>query len=154
KKPCSPTPARGLELCLSTSSRSAEARRSRRLQGRGRQKETWAMSKGCNSIACVLGCLVAALAWIVPSRADPAADFYRRKSVRWRGGFGPGGGYHFYPRLVAAHLGRHVPGNPTMIVENMPGASSLKAADYVYNQTNGDGTVIGLFLNNFVLAKL
>ena len=112
------------------------------------------MSKGRCSIAYMIGCLVAALAWIVPSQADPVADFYRGKSVRVVVGFGTGGGYDLYARLVAAHLGRHVPGNPTMFVENMPGASSLKAADYVYNQTNGDGTVIGLFLNNFVLAKL
>lgn len=112
------------------------------------------MSKRCKLIVCLLGYLVAFFIGIAPSQADSVADFYRGKSVRIVVGFGTGGGYDLYARLVAAHLGQHIPGKPSVIVENMPGASSLKAADYVYNQTNSEGTVIGLFLNNFALAKL
>ena len=112
------------------------------------------MSKRSNLIAGMLASLLAAGIGTASSHADPVADFYRGKSVRIIVGFGSGGGYDLYARFVAAHLGRHIPGNPSVIVENMPGASSLKAADYVYNVTNKDGTNIGLFLNNFVLAKL
>jgi tripartite-type tricarboxylate transporter receptor subunit TctC len=112
------------------------------------------MLKRWKVMVSLLGYLVAAVIGTAPAQADSAADFYRGKLVRIVVGFGTGGGYDLYGRLVSAHLGRHIPGNPSVIVENMPGASSLKAADYLYNQTNRDGTVIGLFLNNFVLAKL
>lgn len=112
------------------------------------------MSKRYKLFVGLFACFIAACAGAASVRADSVADFYRDKQVRIVVGFGTGGGYDLYARLVAAYLGRHIPGSPTVIVENMPGASSLKAATYVYNLTNNDGTVIGLFLNNFALAKL
>ncbi len=112
------------------------------------------MSKLCSSIMKSLAALIFLWSSTASSLADPVADFYRGKTVRVIVGFGSGGAYDFYGRLVAAQLGKFVPGNPSVIVENMPGASSLKAAEYVYNRTDKDGTVIGLFLNNFALAKL
>jgi len=112
------------------------------------------MPKYGRLITSVLAGLLAVCAATAPSHADSAADFYRGKTVRIVVGFGTGGAYDLYARLVAMYLGRHIPGNPDVIVENMPGASSLKAADYVYNVASKDSTVVGLFLNNFVLAKL
>jgi len=97
---------------------------------------------------------VTAYAEIAPAHAGSVADFYQGNTVRIVVGFGAGGGYDLYARLVAEHLGQDIPGHPAVIVENMPGAGSLKAANYVYNAAARDGTVIGLFLNNFVLAKL
>jgi tripartite-type tricarboxylate transporter receptor subunit TctC len=112
------------------------------------------LSKRCRIIVGLLSVLFAACAGSATGFASSAADFYRGKTVRIIVGFGAGGGYDIYARLIGMHLGRYIPGNPDVIVENMPGASSLKAADYVYNVGGKDGTVIGLFLNNFVLAKL
>jgi tripartite-type tricarboxylate transporter receptor subunit TctC len=72
----------------------------------------------------------------------PAAEFYRGKTVRIIVGFSAGG-FDIYTRLIARHLGRHIPGAPTVIVENMPGAGTVIAANHVYNAAPKDGTVIG-----------
>jgi len=76
-------------------------------------------------------------------RADPVADFYRGKTIRVIIGYGPGGGYDIYGRLAAEFLGRHVPGNPTIVAVNMPGGGSLKAIEYLYNVAPRDGTHLG-----------
>ena len=61
-----------------------------------------------------------------PAAAQDPAAFYRGKSVRMVVGFSPGGGYDIYARALARHFGRHIPGNPIVVVQNMPGAASLK----------------------------
>src|SRR5688572_14539499 len=66
------------------------------------------------------------------AQADPIADFYRGKTLRVIIGYGAGGGYDIYGRLAAEFLGRHIPGNPTIVAVNMPGGSSLKAVEYLY----------------------
>jgi tripartite-type tricarboxylate transporter receptor subunit TctC len=71
-----------------------------------------------------------------------AARFYRGKTIDIVVGFGPGGGYDLYARLLASHLGSHIPGDPNVVVENMPGAGGVRAADYVYATAPKDGTVI------------
>src|SRR5580692_9275211 len=71
--------------------------------------------------------LVALLVCCVGVRADPIADFYRGKNIRMLVGYGPGGGYDLYARLVAEFLPRHLAGNPTIVTENMPGAGSVVA---------------------------
>jgi tripartite-type tricarboxylate transporter receptor subunit TctC len=71
-----------------------------------------------------------------------AEDFYAGKTISIVVGFGPGGGYDLYARLVATTLGQHIPGNPKVIVQNMDGAGSVRAANYVYVQAPKDGTVI------------
>ena len=76
-------------------------------------------------------------------RADPVADFYRGKTIRVIIGYGPGGGYDIYGRLAAEFLGRHIPGNPTIVPVNMPGGGSLKATEYLYNVAPRDGTHLG-----------
>ena len=76
--------------------------------------------------------------------ADSVADFYKSKVVTITVGYGPGGGYDLYARLVARHLGKHIPGAPQVIVQNMPGAGSLLAANYIYSSAPADGTAIAI----------
>ena len=76
-------------------------------------------------------------------QAEPVADFYRGKTIRMIIGYGPGGGYDIYGRLAAEFLGRHIPGNPTIVAVNMPGGGSLKAIDYLYQVAPQDGTHLG-----------
>jgi tripartite-type tricarboxylate transporter receptor subunit TctC len=82
------------------------------------------------------------------------ADFYRGKAVTIVVGFAPGGGYDISARLVAKHMGKHIPGNPNVIVENRPGAGSLVAANLVYKGLRPDGTNIVTFNSQMVLQQL
>ncbi|HLQ91422.1 MAG TPA: hypothetical protein VK148_15455, partial [Xanthobacteraceae bacterium] len=86
--------------------------------------------------------LVTGLAW--PAHAQTVADFYKDRPVTLITGYSPGGGFDLYTRVVANHLGRHIPGNPRIIVQNMPGAGSTRAAGHLYNIAPKDGTVIAL----------
>lgn len=90
-------------------------------------------------------CLAAALQLAPASLAfaQSPADFYKGKTVELYIGYSPGGGYDVYGRLLARHIGRHIPGNPTVIVKNMPGAGSLTLANWLYNVGPKDGTVLG-----------
>jgi tripartite-type tricarboxylate transporter receptor subunit TctC len=88
------------------------------------------------------------------AHADDVADFYKGKQVNLVVGYGPGGGYDIYARLLARHLGRFIPGNPNVIVQNMPGAGSLRAVNYLYKIAPKDGTVIGMFSRNMPLIGL
>jgi tripartite-type tricarboxylate transporter receptor subunit TctC len=81
------------------------------------------------------------------------ADFYRGKTVRVVIGFGAGGVVDVYSRTIASHLGAHIPGNPTVIVENRGGAGSLTAANSVYKSEPKDGTVVGAFTLGVVLLQ-
>lgn len=76
--------------------------------------------------------------------ADEEADFYRGKSIRVVVGGGAGDSFDLYARLVSRHIGGHLPGKPTIVVQNMPGAGSLTAFGYVLNAAPRDGTVIGM----------
>ena len=80
--------------------------------------------------------------------------FYRDKVLRIIVGFPPGGGYDTYSRLIARQLGRHIPGNPTIVVENMSGASSLIAANHMYRAARPDGLTIGHFIGGLFLQQL
>ena len=80
-----------------------------------------------------------------PSGAQPAADFYRGKTVKFVVGSNTGGSYDTYSRLLAQFMGRHIPGNPNLVVENMPGASGTKSAHYLAEIAPKDGSVIGMF---------
>ncbi|MFM1815323.1 MAG: hypothetical protein RLZ98_2018 [Pseudomonadota bacterium] len=77
--------------------------------------------------------------------AEPVADFYKGKQVKIVVGYGAGGGYDVYARMLSRHFGRHISGTPTIIVQNMPGAASLVSANYLYNKAPRDGTVIATF---------
>lgn len=103
--------------------------------------------------------LAAALAfWIGPASAQsPAAppdDFYKGKTVQMLIGFQAGTGYDTYARTLARHLGRHLPGNPTIVPQNMTGAGGLVAANHLYNLAPKDGTVIGIFNRSTILDPL
>jgi tripartite-type tricarboxylate transporter receptor subunit TctC len=82
------------------------------------------------------------------------ADFYRGKTMRIIVGASAGGGYDTYSRVIARHMGKYIPGNPTVIVENMPGASFALAANHVYGPAPKDGTVIGNISGWLVLDQL
>jgi len=83
-----------------------------------------------------------------------AADFYRGKIVRIVVGFPPGGGADVYSRLIARHLGRLIPGNPTLAVSNMPGAGSIIAGNHIFNSGAKDGTEIGMLNGAAILEQL
>ena len=80
-----------------------------------------------------------------PPAAGSQDEFYRGKTVTIVVGSGAGGGFDTTARLVSRHIGRHIPGAPTVIVQNMPGGGGLVAANHVFNAASKDGTVIGLF---------
>ena len=80
-----------------------------------------------------------------PAQADAVADFYKGKSINVVVGYGPGGGYDVYMRLLARHMPRFIPGNPNIVVQNMPGAGSVRAANHVANVAPRDGTALGVF---------
>src|SRR5437870_933212 len=81
---------------------------------------------------------------VASSPAQTDADFFRTHPLTLYIGYGPGGGYDLYSRLFAAHLGRHLPGNPTVVPRNAPGAGSLKLANELYNLLPKDGTALGM----------
>jgi tripartite-type tricarboxylate transporter receptor subunit TctC len=86
--------------------------------------------------------------------ADSVEAFYKGKTMQLLIGFGPGGGYDLYGRAVARHLGRFIPGNPTIVPQNMAGAGSVRAASSLYNAAPRDGTVIGTFSRGIIVDTL
>ena len=89
-----------------------------------------------------------------PAAAQDAATFYKGKTVRLVVGFTPGGGYDVYARALGRHFGRHIPGNPTVVVQNMPGAASLKSVQYLNAGAPADGTVITTFNPGLITQSL
>ena len=87
--------------------------------------------------------LAATLGFASGLRADPIADFYKGNTIHLLIGFGEGGGYDVYGRLVAEFLGRHIPGNPTVVPQNLPGAGSFKAVENLYGAVPKNGTYLG-----------
>jgi tripartite-type tricarboxylate transporter receptor subunit TctC len=79
------------------------------------------------------------------ARADGVEDFYRGKTISLIIGYSVGGGYDLYGRLVARHMGKYIPGKPTIVPQNMTGAGSFRAASFLYAAAPKDGTVIGTF---------
>src|SRR5215471_18302821 len=96
--------------------------------------------------------LAAALA--LPASAQPAADFYKGKSVTMVVSTSSGGGYDTMARAIARHLGKHLPGEPNTLVRNMPGAGGITAMNWLYNTAEKDGTVLGLVSNSTPLDPL
>lgn len=80
-------------------------------------------------------------------------DFYKGKTIRFVVGFAAGGGYDLSARVVGRHMGKHIPGNPAIIVENQTGAGSLIAANTTYNSANPDGLFVGIWNGAFVLRQ-
>jgi len=93
--------------------------------------------------------LVAALV-LTGGSAVAADDFYKGKTIRVIVGYSPGGGYDTYTRQIVRHLGKHIPGNPGFVVQNMTGAGSLIAANYIQKRAKPNGTVLGVWNNGYV----
>jgi tripartite-type tricarboxylate transporter receptor subunit TctC len=92
---------------------------------------------------CALVTGAGALLSGVPSHAQSPAAFYKGKNVELYIGYSVGGAYDLYARLIARHLGKHIPGNPTIVPKNLEGAGSLRLANWLYNVGAKDGTVMG-----------
>ncbi|HEX9809158.1 MAG TPA: tripartite tricarboxylate transporter substrate-binding protein [Alphaproteobacteria bacterium] len=89
-----------------------------------------------------------------PATADSVSDFYRGKTMKILVGYPPAGSYTAYAQLAARHYGKYIPGNPNVIVQNMPGAGSLVAANYFSNVAPKDGTMIGMFADTLAVSQL
>ena len=94
------------------------------------------------------------LALLSPASADSVSDFFGGKTLSLIAGFPPGGGYDSYVRILARHYGKLIPGHPSVIPSNMPGAGSLTAANYIYGKAANDGTVLAMFASSAVMEPL
>ena len=93
-------------------------------------------------------CLIASL-WLESAGAQPAEEFFLgKRELTLITSSAAGGGYDQYSRMLARHMAKHLPGNPTVIVRNMAGAGGITATNFLYNNADKDGTVIGLVQNN------
>lgn len=88
------------------------------------------------------------------NQALAQSNFYEGKTIRLIVGFTAGGGYDAYTRTIGRHMGKHIPGNPVMIVENMPGAGSMISANYIYKVAKPDGLTIGHFIGGLFLQQV
>jgi tripartite-type tricarboxylate transporter receptor subunit TctC len=104
----------------------------------------------------LLGLLISSVVIAAPHSAHAAAadrDFYRGKTIRFVVGFAAGGGFDAYARGIARHMGRHISGSPAIIVENMTGAGSRVAANFLF-KAPADGLVVGNFIGSLVLQQI
>jgi tripartite-type tricarboxylate transporter receptor subunit TctC len=108
----------------------------------------------CRLLRCGIAAALAAAVTTQPARSAGVEDFYKGKTVSLLIGYSVGGGYDAYGRLLARHLGKYIPGSPTVVPQNMTGAGSLKAANYVYSVAPKDGSVIGTFSRSMGIAPL
>ena len=97
--------------------------------------------------------LLSATIGIAAAQAQPVADFYRGKTVNMLVGSSIGGEYDLQARLVARHIGKHIPGNPLVVTQSMIGAGGFKMANFLFTQAARDGTNIGMLGNNFPAAQ-
>jgi tripartite-type tricarboxylate transporter receptor subunit TctC len=86
--------------------------------------------------------------------ADPVENFYKGRTVPFVVGYTAGGAYDLYARVLARHLSKHLPGRPSFVVQNMPGAGSLKAANYLYGVAAQDGSAIGMIGRGLAMEPL
>ena len=100
------------------------------------------------SSAVALAALLPAAAW-----AQSAEQFYKGKTVNLYIGFAAGGSYDYYGRVLSRHMGKHLPGQPTVVAQSMPGAGSFKAANYVYAVAPKDGTAMGIVSQTMALEE-
>ena len=101
------------------------------------------------------GLLILGALLFIPARPAAAQDaFFKGKTIRIVVGFSAGGGYDLYARAIARHMGNHIPGNPTIVVENMAGAASMISANHVYKVAKPDGLTIGHFIGGLFLQQI
>jgi tripartite-type tricarboxylate transporter receptor subunit TctC len=111
-------------------------------------------SNGARAGLCGTIAISLILALPCPATAQSVSEFYAGKTVTLAVGFAPGGGYDLYARLVASHLGKHLPGHPNIVVQNMPGAGSMRAAQHLYSIAPKDGTAIATFGRQIGISPL
>ena len=104
----------------------------------------------CLTMGFILGLILS----LCPALATAQELFYKGKTGRIVVGFAAGGGFDTYARAISRHIGKHIPGNPTFIVENMPGAGSLIAANHVYKVAKPDGLTLGHFGGGLFMQQL
>jgi tripartite-type tricarboxylate transporter receptor subunit TctC len=109
--------------------------------------------RGAGAIVAVIFALVAT-GTTPAAGAQSVADFYRGRTITLAIGFSAGGGYDLYARLLARHLGKHIPGEPGIVAQNREGAGSERALLYLYNAAPKDGSVIGTFSRSMAVAPL
>lgn len=107
---------------------------------------------GSRTIAAVT-CLVL-LAGVSIARSQQPTNFFRNKQITLYIGYAVGGGYDIYCRLLAAHLGKHLPGNPTIVTRNEPGAGSIKLANELFNTLPKDGTALGMIGEALIISQV
>ncbi len=100
------------------------------------------------------GIIAAALALVSPARAQTPAEFYRGKTINLDIGSSVGGGYDIHGRLLARHIGKHIPGNPTVVPRNIEGAGGLRLANILYNSAPRDGTSFGIVFRSIPFDPL
>jgi tripartite-type tricarboxylate transporter receptor subunit TctC len=107
------------------------------------------------NIAAVATAVILSAAWPAATKAaDSVADFYRGKSITILVPDAPGGGYDTYGRLVAQFMGQHIPGRPTVVPQNMPGAGGLTEINHLYNEAPKDGTTIGMIEHGLIFSPI
>jgi len=110
--------------------------------------------KGEKVMLRVLYALIAVMSLASAAQGATADDFYKGKTIRIVVGFSAGGGFDTYARTIARHLGKHIPGDPSVIVENMTGAGSLIAANHIFRVAKPDGLTIGHFIGGLFLGQV
>jgi tripartite-type tricarboxylate transporter receptor subunit TctC len=96
---------------------------------------------------------VIGLLLVSPAAAQSPDRFFAGKTINIYCGYNPGGSYDLYARMIARYLGKHIPGNPGIAVQNMPGAGSLKAANFLYHAAPKDGTALGVIVETHPLEQ-
>jgi tripartite-type tricarboxylate transporter receptor subunit TctC len=104
-------------------------------------------------IIIVMASLVALTLLAFAIRNVHADEFYKGKTIHFVVGAPAGGGYDTYTRAIARHIGKHIPGNPSMLIDNKDGAGSLIAANYVYNKAEPDGLTIGVWISGQIIRQ-
>lgn len=100
------------------------------------------------------GIIAAVFALVSPARAQTPAEFYRGKTINLDIGSSVGGGYDIHGRLLARHIGKHIPGNPTVVPRNIEGAGGLRLANIFYNSAPRDGTSFGIVFRSIPFERL
>lgn len=123
-----------------------------------RLRYPWSKKSQGSRVGGIKGFVLLSLYLFIPlSFSAPAfgqEPFYKGKTVRFVVGFSAGGGFDTYTRIIGRHIPKHIPGNPSTIVENMPGAGSLISANYIYHQAKPDGLTIGNWFGSLILQQV
>jgi tripartite-type tricarboxylate transporter receptor subunit TctC len=104
-------------------------------------------------VLVLLGCIVTVAIFAAPAHGS-SHEYYGGKTIRVVVGLAPGGGFDIYARTMARHMGKHIAGNPSFVVENMAGAGSMIAANHVYKTAKPDGLTIGHFVGSLFMQQL